>query len=267
MARRPHQLVEPIPGDPAAIAALGEERALLIADYHAGIEDGLRYERGVELPNNAAERRQRVLTLLADTDADRLVVLGDLGHRIGGADGVEREELDALYEAVVVDRDVAITIAPGNHDGEIEVLFGDREGVTILPASGGVLGEPPATLGVAHGHTWPDPELLSATTICMGHEHPQVKLADSVGGYRVEQAWLRGRVDPAALIAGADSDQSDDAGESPELVVCPAFNNRSGGTWVNVEEQGFLAPFLPAAIPGAECYLLDGTRLGAYRSV
>ncbi|MFC7042255.1 metallophosphoesterase [Halonotius sp. GCM10025705] len=267
MARPPSRLVGPIPGEPAATASLGDERALLIADYHAGIEDGLRYERGVELPNNAAERRQRVLALLADTDASRLIVLGDLGHRIGGAEGVEREELDALYEAVVVDRDVAITIAPGNHDGEIEALFGDREGVTILPASGGVLGEPPATLGVVHGHTWPDPALLSATTICMGHEHPQVKLADSVGGYRVEQAWLRGRVDPAALVDRNDSDPPDHAGDSPELVVFPAFNERSGGTWVNVEEQGFLAPFLPAAIPDAESYLLDGTRLGAYRSV
>jgi len=266
MARPPRRLVEPIPGEPAATATLGDERVLLIADYHAGIEEGLRYERGVELPNNAAERRQRVLALLADTAADRLVVLGDLGHRIGGADGVEREELDALYEAVV-DRGVSITIAPGNHDGEINALFGDREGVTLLPASGGVLGEPPATLGVVHGHTWPDPELLSATTICMGHEHPQVKLADSVGGYRVEQAWLRGRVDPAALGDEADGERPDDAGESPELVVFPAFNNRSGGTWVNVEEQEFLAPFLPAAIPDADCYLLDGTRLGAYRSV
>ena len=267
MARSPQRLVEPLPGEPAATAMLGDERALLIADYHAGIEAGLRYERGVELPNNADERRQRVLALLADTDADRLVVLGDLGHRIGGADGVEREELDALYEAVVVDRGVAITIAPGNHDGEIEGLFGDREGVTLLPASGGVLGEPPATLGVVHGHTWPDPALLSATPICIGHAHPQVKLEDSVGGYRVKQAWLRGRVDPAAMGDADTAAPPDDAGDPPELVVCPAFNDRSGGTWVNVEEQGFLAPFLPAAMPDAECYLLDGTRLGTYRSV
>ena len=267
MARSSQRLIEPLPGEPAATAMLGDERALLIADYHAGIEAGLRYERGVELPNNADERRQRVLALLADTDADRLVVLGDLGHRIGGADGVEREELDALYEAVVVDRGVAITIAPGNHDGEIEGLFGDREGVTLLPASGGVLGEPPATLGVVHGHTWPDPALLSATTICIGHEHPQVKLEDSVGGYRVKQAWLRGRVDPAAMGDADTAAPPDDAGDPPELVVCPAFNDRSGGTWVNVEEQGFLAPFLPAAMPDAECYLLDGTRLGTYRSV
>lgn len=267
MARPPRRQVEPIPSEPAATVDLGDERALLLGDYHAGIEEGLRYERGVELPNNAAERRQRVLALLAETDADRLIVLGDLGHRIGGADGVEREELDALYEAVVTDYGVEITITPGNHDGEIDALFGDRDGVTVLPASGGLLGESPATLGVLHGHTWPDPELLSARTICMGHEHPQVKLEDSVGGYRVEQAWLRGRIDSAGLLEGDDSEPQRDAGDDPELVVFPAFNNRSGGTWVNVAGQGFLAPFLPEGFVDADCYLLDGTRLGAYRSV
>ena len=260
---RPEPTIEPVPGDPAATVDLGTERALVIADYHAGIEAGLRYERGVELPNNAAERRRRLLSLLDSTGVDRLVVLGDLGHELGEPEGVEREELDALAEAVVDDRGIEITIAPGNHDGDLDALFGDREGVTILPASGGLLGGESGAVGVVHGHTWPDPELLSASTICMGHEHPQVKLEDSVGGYRVEQAWLRGRVTPDALVDENPSAHAD----APELVVFPAFNNRSGGTWVNVEGQEFLAPFLPDAFVDADCYLLDGTRLGPYRGV
>ena len=259
---RPAPTIEPVPGDPAATVDLGTERALLVADYHAGIEAGLRYERGVELPNNAGERRRRLLSVLDSTAADRLVVLGDLGHEIGEPEGVEREELDALAEAVVDDRGIEITVAPGNHDGDLDALFGDREDVTILPASGGPLGESEA-VGVVHGQTWPDPELLSASTICMGHEHPQVKLEDSVGGYRVEQAWVRGRVDPATLIDGDPPATV----EPPERVVFPAFNDRSGRTWVNVEGQEFLAPFLPEAFVDADCYLLDGTRLGPYRKV
>jgi metallophosphoesterase superfamily enzyme len=97
----------------------------------------------------------------------------------------------------------------------------------------------------------------------MGHEHPSVKLEDEVGGSRVERAWLRGRVDPAAFEGHVDGLPVD--GSSPELVVVPAFNERSGGTWVNVDGQAFLAPFLPAALPDGELYLLDGTRLGPYR--
>jgi putative SbcD/Mre11-related phosphoesterase len=267
MAGSPSRGLEPVPGEPAATASLGDEQALLVADYHAGIEAGLRYERGVELPSNAENRRQRLLSLISETVADRLVVLGDLGHQIGDTAGVEREEVDALCEVIVDEREVELTLAPGNHDGEIGSLLGDRAGVKILPPTGGVIGEPPATLGVVHGHTWPDSELLSAETICIGHEHPQVKLEDSVGGYRVEQAWLRGPVDPAAMIEEDTDDQPLDGGGPPELVVFPAFNHRSGGTWVNVAGQGFLAPFLPAAVPEAECYLLDGTRLGPYQSV
>jgi hypothetical protein len=53
----------------------------------------------------------------------------------------------------------------------------------------------------------------------------------------------------------------------PELIVFPACNELVGGTWVNVEEQDFLAPFLPQGLDAATAYLLDGTRLGPYRSV
>jgi len=47
--------VEPVVGEPAAVADLGDRRLLLVADVHAGIEVGLRYERGVELDSRADE--------------------------------------------------------------------------------------------------------------------------------------------------------------------------------------------------------------------
>jgi len=101
----------------------------------------------------------------------------------------------------------------------------------------------------------------------MGHEHPTVKLQDSVGGYRVEKAWLRGRLDRAVLAEGCERGLDSFPESDPELIMLPAFNERSGGTWINVEGQGFLAPFLPEALIEADLYLLDGTRLGAYRDV
>jgi len=120
-------------------------------------------------------------------------------------------------------------------------------------------------VGVLHGHTWPAPTLLDADVICMGHEHPQVRLEDAVGGSRVERAWLRGEVDPAGFVESGGDTEADT--RAPELVVFPAFNERSGGTWVNVDGQSFLAPFLPDALPAGDAYLLDGTRLGEYRRV
>jgi putative SbcD/Mre11-related phosphoesterase len=246
---------EPVPGAPAATAETDDERLLVVADYHAGIEAGLRYD-GVELQSAAADRRDRLLALLDRTGADRLVVVGDLGHAIGDPFEDERAELAALFEALTV----PVTLVKGNHDGDLEPVLADLDAeVTVTPAHGTRIG----SVGFAHGHTWPAPDVLAADVVCIGHEHPVVRLEDTVGGARKERAWLRGPLDPSPF-----SEQFDEPVETDgDLVVCPAFNDRSGGTWVNVEGQSFLAPFLPAALDEAEAFLLDGTRLGEYRRV
>jgi hypothetical protein len=252
--------VEPVPGAPAAALDLGGERALALADYHAGIEIGLRYERGVELASNAESRRQRLLSLLDQTCAERVLVLGDLFHRIAEPDGEEAEEVRRLLGALER-RGVPLTLVRGNHDGGVADVFPDR--IDLLPPDGARIGD----VGVIHGHTWPGEEPLSAPTLCMGHEHPQVRLTDDVGGSRVERAWLRGPLEQGPFVEHLGVEPSSMLWEHPELVVFPAFNERSGGTWINVEGQSFLAPFLPDGLASGEAYLLDGTRLGAYRTV
>jgi putative phosphoesterase len=248
--------VEPVPGEPAAVADLSDGPALVVADYHAGIEVGLRYE-GVELASRADERRDRVTDLLARTGAARLVVLGDLGHAIGDPGGDERAEIEALLE-VVTDR-VPVTVIKGNHDGDLADVLAAYDRAELTPGHGVRLGD----VGFAHGHTWPAPDVLAADIVCMGHEHPRVRLEDEVGGSRAERTWLRGGVDavPFAEFHGTDP------GIDGELVVFPAFNDLTGGTWINVEGQEFLAPYLPDGLADGQAYLLDGTRLGDYRQV
>ncbi|SMO66697.1 metallophosphoesterase [Halorubrum cibi] len=263
--------VEPVVGEPAAVADLGEKRALLVADVHAGIEIGLRYERGVELESRAAERRDRLCSLIDETGVDRLVVLGDLAHRVGAPEGEERAELETLV-AAVTDR-VPMTLIEGNHDAGVAEAFADD--IDVIDPRGGVLrgnGGGPHGSGVAvlHGHTRPDPALRSADVVCMGHEHPQVRLEDAVGGSRTERAWLRGPLKPSVFDDDADSgpkDGADPPSDGPELIVFPAFNERSGGTWINVEGGSFLAPFLPEGLDAGDAYLLDGTRLGDFRRI
>lgn len=243
--------VEPVLDAPAATAPVPDGTALVIADYHAGIEAALRLE-GYELPDGADSRRQRLLALLDDTDADRLVVLGDLAHFVGAPEGAELSELETLRDALPV----PLTLVPGNHDGAVA----DRLDIQAEDARGVRLGD----VGFVHGHTWPAPEVLTADVVCTGHEHVTVRLVDEVGGHRVESAWLRGSIDPAGF---ADRSDYDDVRMAGEMVVFPAFNERSGGTRVNVPEQEFLSPFLPGGIRDAEAYLLDGTRLGPYDQV
>jgi putative SbcD/Mre11-related phosphoesterase len=242
--------VEPVPDRPAAVVDTGAERALVVADFHAGIEAGLRVESGVHVDSRAEERREAVLGMLDSTDPDRFVVLGDFMHSIGGPGGAERGEIEVLLEAI----DVPTTVVKGNHDGDIESWVD----AAVTDGTGVRLGD----VGFAHGHTWPDPEVLAADVVCVGHEHPCVRLTDEVGGSRIERVWLRG---PLEREPFGERD-GELAWSAPELVVFPAFNDLCGGTWVNVNEN-FLAPFLPDALPSAQAYLLDGTRLGEYGRV
>jgi len=245
--------VEPVPDRPAAVAETDAGRLLLVADVHAGIEAGLRAEQGIDVDSRAGERRERLLGLVDDHDPDRLVVLGDLMHSIGGPGGAERGEVEVLLESLP---DLPVTLLKGNHDGGVEGWIADR--VTVTDTAGTEIGG----LGLCHGHTWPSEAVLSAEVVCVGHEHPCVRLEDDVGGRQIERVWLRGPMaaepfeERGLAVGSAD----------PELIVVPAFNDLSGGTWVNVNEN-FLAPFLPAALPAGDAYLLDGTRLGDYRRV
>ncbi|MFB6183247.1 MAG: metallophosphoesterase [Haloarculaceae archaeon] len=249
--------VEPLPDRPAAVATLDGERTLLVADYHAGLEERLRRE-GVELDGRGEQRRRRLLALLDEARAERLAILGDLGHAIGDPGRDERAELTALFEAIPAD--VAVTVVAGNHDGDLAALLDDldRE-VRATTAHGIRLGD----VGLVHGHTWPSPHVLEADVVCMGHEHPVVRIEDEVGGVRKERVWLRGRLHPDPFVEYHDRDLAIDG----DLVVFPAFNDLSGGTWINVEGQSFLSPFLPDGLADGEAYMLDGTRLGPYREV
>lgn len=239
-------MLQPVPGEPAAVADCGSERALVVADYHAGLEAGLR-EEGVEIRSRADDRRAHLLRLLGEGSVDRLVLLGDLGDGIGEPRGVEREELEALFDAL--DGRLAVTVTKGNHDGNIESVTDAYDGVAVADGPGVRVGD----VGFCHGHTWPAASVVAAPTLCSAHEHPRVRLEDEVGGARTERVWLRGELDPAGF--------PDYGSVGERLVVCPAFNEFSGGTVVNEREE-FLSPFLPAGLAEGEAYLLDGTRLG-----
>ncbi|MFB6353814.1 MAG: metallophosphoesterase [Halobacteriales archaeon] len=245
--------VEPVPGEPAAVATVeGGDRALVVADYHAGIEADFR-SRGVEAASRADERLDRLRGLLDATGPDRVVFLGDLAHWIGEPAGAELEELERLVDAVT--GRVPASLVKGNHDGAFEAALD----IPVTDSAGVRLGD----VGFVHGHTWPAPEVLAADVVCVGHEHPAVRIEDEVGGGRVERVWLRGDLNPGAF----DREGVDPDAIAGELVVFPAFNELAGSTWVNVASQAFLAPFLPDGLADGEAYLLDGTRLGPYRDV
>lgn len=249
--------VEPVIDAPAAIAHLKGKRVLLIADYHAGVEADVESVEGLTVPSQADDRREQLLELLTEHNIDKLIVLGDLVHSIGVPSGAERSELDTLFDAL----DIPVLVAKGNHDGVLESLIEDDperyEQMTVTSTGGTVCGD----IGLVHGHTWPAPELLERSVLCIGHEHPTIRLTDEVGGQRTERIWLRGALHHSPFEDVYEALPS----TLPELIVFPAFNDLLGGTWVNQPEHEFLTPFLPEGLPNATVHLLDGTSLGSYR--
>jgi putative SbcD/Mre11-related phosphoesterase len=251
-------MLEPVPDEAAALADLETGRALVVADYHAGLEISLQNE-GVELPNRAATRRETVLALLDWTEADRIVFLGDLATAIGEPNREEKRELRTLLTTIT--ERVPTTIVKGNHDGEIEEItnaIDTQYEIRVTDTGGSKIG----SVGFVHGHTWPSSDVFTADVVAMGHEHPMVRLTDEVGGTRADRVWLRGSLCPDPFETHYDESVE----VSGELVVFPAFNDLTGGTWTNTG-QGFLSPYLPDGIRDTQAYMLDGTRLGDYEQI
>jgi hypothetical protein len=235
----------PIPDE----AALLVGDVLVIADLHLGREFELQ-EKGLFLPSQALAMADRVASLLEATGANRLVILGDLKHRLSRASGLERRDLPLFFQRILPTvREVHLV--KGNHDAGIEYHI--PPSVKLHGPGGLVLGG----VGMAHGHTWPSAEAMAAEVLVMGHNHPVVAFVDPMGSRTVQRCWARMKF------------SSTGAGRYKRLpreaIVMPAFNEFSGGTVFNGEEVRYLGPLLNSSLfrmEEARLYLLNGTYLG-----
>ena len=252
--------IQPIQGEPAAVVTTQTARLVVAADIHAGIEAALRYERGVELPSAATRRRHRLLGYCHDVDPDGVVLLGDIGHSIAAPRGAESEELTGLLTALA--SRWPVTVTPGNHDGDLTQWLEHTASIDPAVRAAITVSEPSGTVidgvGFLHGHTWPHPSVVAQPLICAAHEHPAVRLPDSVGGTVRSRAWLRATVERAALSDGGEPDGT------TRFVLFPAFNRRSGSTWLSDRTDQLVSTYLPRVLEegAVRMYLLDGTDLG-----
>lgn len=233
------------------------ERAIVISDLHLGIEHELA-ERGISLPNQMPRLKARLITLLKEKRATRLIILGDVKHNVPITSWHEWRELPDLFEDLV--RMVKIDIVKGNHDGGLEGMV-PRE-VTIHDPRGLVLGKR-KKVGFMHGHTWPAPELIKTELIIAGHNHPAIEFRDELGGRSIEPIWLRAKLNPRKL----PKKLLPPAGKRlPDLIVVPAFSELVGGAAVNRGlPKDLIGPIFRSGavkLDEAEAYLLDGTFLG-----
>jgi len=226
---------------------LPDQRAIVVGDLHVGLESDLR-KAGVNLPSQTERMRTRLAALLQATDARRIIVIGDLKHRIPYSTRQEEIELPVFFRGLPADVD----LVPGNHDVDLAGLID----IDIHEADGIRLGD----VGLLHGHTWPNEDVMRARTVVMCHNHPAVMLVDELGHRHKEPCWVRARF-------------TDEAREKypllppdAELIVMPAFNELTGGTALNAREgESLLGPLLTrdmVDVDAARLFTVDGVDLG-----
>jgi len=238
--------------DGPALAVTGEERYLIVADLHFGIEADLALH-GFHFRSRSKARLERLLALVDIANPDILVLLGDIKHSIPSLTRQEYFELPRIIETL---RDrVPLRVFPGNHDIGIERYLRPAE---ICAKEGAVIDG----VGYLHGHTYPSPH-LAGHLIIAGHHHPLLSLRDDVGCALQAPAYLRVGVDTKSLGLADDPE-----GVTPTRVLfMPAFNEIAGYDILSITRNPFSPLSRNMVQQTAEIILADGTYIGPLQSV
>lgn len=239
--------LEPV-ADIPALSMKGHVCWVCVADLHLGIEAQLR-RAGFNIPTQAPKMLSSLEQLASH--GERLLILGDLKHRIPSVSYREDKEIPPFLGRLL-ELFKEITVVAGNHDGGISSILPE----TVKAHSGA--GIKVEDVGAFHGHVWPAKGVMAASRLVMGHIHPSVLLTDSLGTRTNEKCWVRAGLDRAKVAERYESCPG-------ELVIVPAFNPLFTGTPVNSSEGGMLGPFLRNHMVDRStmrAYLLDGTDLG-----
>ncbi|MFZ3148819.1 MAG: metallophosphoesterase [Methanothrix sp.] len=239
--------------DAPLLLAEGEERVLVAADLHLGLEYEL-WMGGVSIPSQTDKILAQLLGFLAETNPDRLLLLGDIKHNVPRTSWQEKREIPEFLRRLCAQ--VKVEIVPGNHDSNLADMA--PLGVRVRPSSGFVLDG----VGYFHGHTWPDEKVMHAGRLVAGHLHPAVRLPDPLGHPPSRPVWAK-----THLISEAVQEHYGFAKDS-EIVVAPAFNILCGGLPINEPVEEMRGPLLSMADwEKARLYLLDGTDLGTLAKI
>ena len=145
-------------------------RWLIAADLHLGKVQSLRRD-GVALPDAIVEADlARLATAVRESDATRLVVLGDLVHDAHGLTPALVARVARWRETV----QMPIALVPGNHDRRVEAIPASWD----IETWGAVVDEPPFRFS----HEAPETDGGFAWH---GHVHPAVNLRGALDHLRL----------------------------------------------------------------------------------
>jgi len=239
--------IEPIPDLPALMMK-GHQDWVCVADLHIGIEVQLR-AAGFNIPS----QMPRMLASLEGlaSRASRMLILGDIKHRIPSIGYREDKEIRHLLQALLSRFD-ELVIASGNHDGGLSSILPAE--VKAIANHGGKIED----VGFFHGHVWPSKESMASEKLVMAHIHPSILLVDSLGTKTNEKCWLKAKLRSKGVAEKYDACPK-------ELVVVPAFNPLLTGTPINSKAGSYMGPLFRNNLVDENsltAFLLDGTDLG-----
>jgi uncharacterized protein len=195
------------------LSALVEgEGTLVVSDLHIGYESVLE-DSGLHLPRIQTETmRDSLMDIVDRYSPDRFLILGDLKHEFSR--NLAQEWSEARRILGTLQDHGEVIIVRGNHDNYLATIASKLgvELVNAFTASG---------IHFVHGHL-----PCEARPLVMGHEHPSVRLFDSVGAYVKLPCFLHF--------------------DKEEVLVMPAFSPLAAGTDIT-SGTGMLSPALEGA--------------------
>jgi len=185
---------------------------LVVSDLHIGYESVLE-DSGLHLPRIQTETmRDSLMDIVDRYSPDRFLILGDLKHEFSR--NLAQEWSEARRILGTLQDHGEVIIIRGNHDNYLSTIA-SKLGVELVDdysASG---------IHFVHGHL-----PCENRPLVMGHEHPSVRLFDSVGAYVKLPCFLHF--------------------EREEVLVMPAFSPLAAGTDIT-SGTGTLSPVLEGA--------------------
>ena len=246
-------------------------RILAIADLHLGIEHEL-FKDGITIAPQAQKLFEKIEKLIRMTKADRLVIIGDLKHKVPGISFRELKEIPKFIEPLA--EKIHIVLVRGNHDTEFKDMF--RGNVEVHDAKGFAIGK----YGFFHGHAWPDKSLLKCDHLLTAHIHPTVEFIDDFGFRLVEKVWVKNRLKEKIVKEKykigkrrkkkKTKEEKFEFGEL-QTIIFPSFNPIISGVPLNSKRRRkYIGPLLSSGafdVRKADAYMLDGTSLGEVRKI
>ena len=223
---------------------LKEEKCLVIAELHLGIEHEL-FNSGIVIPSQAKKFAEMINNLIRKTKAKKLVILGDIKHKVPGISLRERYEIPKFFSYL---KKIKVILIKGNHDANLE---------RILPKFKIFKEYKFNDFGFFHGHSWPTKKLMSCKYLFTSHLHPCIEI--SSGGSKIlRRVWIKTKIDFEKVKKKYKL-----KGLRTNLIILPAFNPLVGGFPINKEFEkmsGVLKKFISKK--NCDFFLLDGTFLG-----